>query len=103
MQGGQPIEFASRTLTETEQRWAQIEKEMLAVVFGLERFDQYTYGRKVYVTTDHKPLETIIRKPLSEAPRRLQRLIMRRNRYGFELTWAKGSSLLIADTPYLEQ
>ncbi|KAK3770331.1 hypothetical protein RRG08_029984 [Elysia crispata] len=98
MQDGQPIEFASRTLTETEQRWAQIEKEMLAVVFGLERFDQYTFGRKIFVTTDHKPLETIIRKPLSEAPRRLQRLIMRSNRYAFELTWAKGSSLLIADT-----
>ena len=71
---------------------------MLAVVFGLEHFDQYTFGRKIFVTTDHKPLETIIRKPLSEAPRRLQRLIMRSNRYAFELTWAKGSSLLIADT-----
>ncbi|KAK3716251.1 hypothetical protein RRG08_062766 [Elysia crispata] len=76
----------------------KIEKEMLAVVFGLERFVQYTFGRKIFVTTDHKPLETIIRKPLGEAPRRLQRLIMRSNRYAFELTWAKGSSLLIADT-----
>lgn len=98
MQDGQPIEFASRTLTETEQRWAQIEKEMLAIVFGLERFDQYTYGRRIFVTSDHKPLETIIRKPLSEVPRRLQRLLMRSNRYDIELKWTKGSSLLIADT-----
>ena len=98
MQDGQPIEFASRVLTETEQRWAQIEKEMLAIVFGLERFDQYTYGRKVYVTTDHKPLEMIIRKSLSEVPRRLQRLLMRCSRYDIDLKWAKGSSLVIADT-----
>ena len=98
MQDGKPIEFASRALTETEQRWAQIEKEMLAIVYGLERFDQYTYGRKVYVTTDHKPLEMIIKKSLSEVPRRLQRLLMRCSRYDIDLKWEKGSSLVIADT-----
>ena len=43
LQEGRPIEFASRTMTSTETRYAQIEKECLAVVFGLERFDQYTY------------------------------------------------------------
>ncbi|RUS87639.1 hypothetical protein EGW08_004624 [Elysia chlorotica] len=98
LQNGQPIEFASRTLTESEKRWAQIEKEMLAIVYGLERFDQYTFGREVSVTTDHKPLEIIIKKPLSEAPRRLQRLLMKANRYNFNLNWARGTSLLIADT-----
>lgn len=98
LQNGQPIEFASRTLTEPEQRWAQIEKEMLAVVYGLERFDQYTYGRKVQVITDHKPLENIMKKPLCQAPRRLQGLLMRSNRYDFDLKWMQGSSLVIADT-----
>jgi len=44
LQNGQPIAFASRALTDVETRYAQIEKEMLAVVFGLERFHQYTYG-----------------------------------------------------------
>lgn len=98
MQEGQPIEYASRSLTETQRKWAQIEKEMLAVVFGLERFDQYTYGRETFVTTDHKPLETIVKKPLSDTPRRLQQLMMRASRYHFSLKWAKGSTLLIADT-----
>lgn len=58
MQKGQPIAYASRALTETEKGYAQIEKELLAVLFGTERFHQFTYGRPVEVQSDHKPLET---------------------------------------------
>ena len=68
LQDGKPIEFASRTMTNTEGRYAQIEKECLAVVFGLEFFDQYTYGREVIVQNDHKPLAAILQKPLSQSP-----------------------------------
>ena len=75
-QDGQPIEYASRALTSSEQNWAQLEKEALALVYGLERFDQYTYGRAVRVQNDHKPLATILRKPLSQASRRVQALMM---------------------------
>ena len=42
IQNGKPIEYASRLLTSAERNWAQIEKELLSVLFGLERFDQYT-------------------------------------------------------------
>lgn len=45
IQDERPIAFASRVLTETETRYAQIEKEILAVLFGLEKFNIYTYGR----------------------------------------------------------
>lgn len=41
LQNGHPLEYASRALTQAERRWAQIEKETMAFVFGLERFDQY--------------------------------------------------------------
>ena len=64
MQNGQPIAFASHALTDPETRYAQIEKEMLTVVFALQKFDQYVYGRSVTVQSDHKPLAAISNKPL---------------------------------------
>ena len=54
MQQGKPIEFASRLLTTSERNSAQIEKELLSVTYGLQRFDQYTYVRPVIVENDHK-------------------------------------------------
>ena len=98
LQNDQPIEYASRALIKTERNWAQIEKELLSVVFGLERFDQYTYGRKVIIHNDHRPLETILKKPLSQAPKRLQAFAMRSNRYNIEFNYVPGSALVIADT-----
>jgi hypothetical protein len=52
--------------SDTETRYAQIEKELLSVIFGLERFHQYTYGRTVQVRSDHKPLESILKKLCSK-------------------------------------
>ena len=65
-------------MTSAEQNYAQIEKEMLAVCFATRKFHQYVYGKsKVSVQTDHKPLESILKKPLCKAPPRLQRLMLR--------------------------
>ena len=63
LQEGRPIAYASRALTSAETRYAQIEKELLADVYALERFHQYTYGSTVEVESDHKPLETISIRP----------------------------------------
>ena len=98
LQDGKPIEYASRALTTSERNWAQIEKETLSIVFGLERFDQYTYGRPVLVQNDHKPLASILKKPLSQAPRRIQALMMRLYRYDIEFQYMEGSRLILADT-----
>ena len=77
MQDGRPVEYASRAMTSTEQNYAQIEKELLAVVFGMERFHTYVYAQQdVTVETDHKPLISISKKALSSAPKRLQRLLL---------------------------
>ena len=70
-QEGKPIAYASWSLTETEQRWFQIEKELLAIVFAAERFHQYIYGKEVEVESDHKPLETILKKPIENASPRI--------------------------------
>jgi len=55
-------------LMDPETHYAQIEKELLAVGYGLEKFHTYTYGRQVTVESDHKPLERIVKKPLQQAP-----------------------------------
>ena len=62
-QNGQPLAFASRALSRAEVDYAQIEKELLAVLFGLGKIRQYTYGRPVQVQSNHKPLESIMKKP----------------------------------------
>ena len=90
--------YASRALTDTEKRYAQIEKELLAIVFAAKRFHQYVYGRPVTVQSDHKPLEVIVRKPLSKAPARLQGMLLQLQRYDLQVTYTPGKHMYIADT-----
>ena len=98
MQDGQPIAYASRALTDAETRYAQIEKELLAVVYGLEKFHIYTYGRRVTVQSDHKPLEIISTKPLHRAPKRLQRMLVRMQTYDTKIIYRPGPEMYLADT-----
>ena len=98
LQQGKPVVYISRALTETEQRYAQIEKEMLAIVYSLEKLNQYVFGRHVKIQSDHKPLEAILRKPLASAPRRLQGMMMRLQKYDFEVRYQQGTRMHIADT-----
>ena len=98
LQKEHPIAYASRSLTPTEAQYAQIEKELLAIVFGLEKFEGYTYGRKVLVETDHKPLDSIMKKSLLDAPKRLQRMLLRLQKFDLEVVYKKGTELYIADT-----
>ena len=67
LEEGKPLAFDSRALTDTETRYAQIEKEMLAVVWSLEKFNQYTYGRKENVVSDQKHFECILKEALANA------------------------------------
>ena len=98
LQNGQPVAYASRSLTKTEQRYAQIEKECLAIVFSCERFSQYLLGRnKITVQSDHKPLETIFKKPLFSAPKRLQRMLLRLQGYSLDVKYKQGCKMYIAD------
>ena len=76
MQDGLPVGYASRAMTSTEINYAQIEKELLAIVFGLEWFEQYVQERPVKIETDHKSLESIFKKSLISAPKRLQRMML---------------------------
>lgn len=99
MQNGQPVAYASRALTPTETRYAQIEKELLAIVFACDHFEAYIYGRdRVTVETDHQPLEMIVRKPLNNAPKRLQRMLLQLQKYSLAVHYKKGKYMYLADT-----
>ena len=97
LQDHKPLAYASRALTETETRYATIEKEMLAIIFALEKWHQYTYGRHVIVYSDLKPLESITRKPLEKAPKRLQGMLLRALGYDIEVRYLDGKKMLLAD------
>ena len=97
LQNGKPIEYTSRALADTETRYAQIEKEMMAIVFTFERFNQCTFGRHVHIESDHKPLEAILLKPLARAPRRLQLIMMRLQKYDFTVHYERGKNMHLAD------
>ena len=99
LQNGQPVAYTSRALTSAETRYAQIEKELLAIVFACERFEAYIYGRdKTNVQTDHKPLESIFKKPLNSTPKRLQRMMLRLQKYQLTVKYHRGETLNLADT-----
>ena len=97
LQDGKPIAYASKALNNTEQNYAQIEKELLAVVFGCKRFHHYVYGHEVTVQSDHKPLESIFKKPLHAAPPRLQRMMLQLQKYRLNLIHLSGKDVPVAD------
>ena len=95
----QPVAYTSCSLSQSEQKYAQIEKECLAICHAFDRWDLWLYGKAdITVHTDHQPLQTIFRKPLNKAPLRLQKMMMRLQIYSFVVQYQKGSSLHIADT-----
>ena len=63
MQENKPVIYASRSLTDAEKRYSNIERELLAASWSLEKL--YVYGKKVIIETDHKPLESIWKKSYS--------------------------------------
>lgn len=98
LQNKLPCAYASKALTETQTRWAQIEKELYAIFFGCDRFYEYVYGKKFIVETDHKPLLGIFKKPLASCPARLQRMLIQLKKYDFEIVYKPGKELFVADT-----
>lgn len=97
-QQGGIIGFASRTLTATEKNYAQIEKELLSILFACTRFDQLVVGNpKTIIKTDHKPLINIFKKPLLTAPKRLQHMLLNLQRYDIEIQFVTGKENVVAD------
>ena len=87
--------YVSRALTETEQRYSNIERELLAI--ALERLNHYTFGRTITVQSDHQPLQSIWKKSIVSASPRLQRLLLRLAHYDINMEFLQGKENVIAD------
>lgn len=98
LQDKKPIAFASRSLTETEIRYAQIEKEFLSIIFACRKFNYFIYGRPITVLTDHKPLVAIMNKDINKIPsNRLQKMRIKLLDYSITLKYLPGKYMHIAD------
>ena len=93
-----PVAFASRSLNTAEMRYAQIEKEALAICWACEKFHYYLAGRKFKVETDHKPLISVLGdKELAKLPIRVQRFRLRMMAYDYSIFYTPGEKLVLAD------
>ena len=98
LQDNKPVAFVSRALTEVEHCYANIECEMLAVVFGAERFRTYVYGRPFTIESDHKPLESMTKKSLAHMTAWLQCLLLHLQRYDYVLCYHSEKEMALPDT-----
>jgi len=72
---------------------------MLSIVFAVENFHQYVFGKEaIIVESDHKPIESIMKKPLKKATPRLQRLMLRLQPYDLKIQYVAGKFMYVADT-----
>lgn len=98
MQNGRPVAYASRSLSDAEKEYAQIEKEFLAIVYATKKFHHYIYGREVKVITDHQPIVSIMKKQIAKInSARLQRLKLKLVKYRLNVEYQPGKELHIAD------
>lgn len=84
-----PVAYASRTLTTSEINYSTIEKEVLAIIYGVTYFRPYLFGRKFKIVTDHKPLQWLF--SLKEPHSKLHRWRLKLEEYDYEIVYKKGS------------
>ena len=88
-----PIAFASRSLAPAEKNYSQIDKEALAIVFGVKHFHQYLFGRHFMIKSDHKPLQHLLgeRKGVpAMASARVQRWALTLSAYNYTVQYVPG-------------
>ena len=92
-----PVAYASKSLSEAEQNYANIERELLGVVFSLETFKHFTSGRQTNIITDHKPLTSLFSKCLANTSPRLARMMLHISDYDANVLYQKGSKMFLSD------
>ena len=92
-----PVAYALKSLSEAEQNYANIERELLGVVFSLETFKHFTSGRQTNIITDHKPLTSLFSKCLANTSPRLARMMLHISDYDANVLYQKGSKMFLSD------
>ena len=92
------VAFASRSMTSSETNYDQIEKEILSIVFACERFNDFLYSQCFLVENNHKPLKDIFQKPVLKSPPRIQRFLLRLQKYQFTMNYIPGKDMVVTDT-----
>ena len=83
---------------DTETRYANIKRELLAIIFRCGKFHMYVYGKLFIVKTDHKPLKMISMINLISAPAWLQRMLLHLQQHDMVIMYWPGKEMLLADT-----
>ena len=98
LQNSKPVMFVSRALTGSERNYQNLERECLATIWGMEKFQYFLYGKEFTLETDQKPLVSMYRKHMVEISPRIQRLIVRSFPYQpFDVQYRKGMEIPLAD------
>ena len=95
-----PVAFASRTLNAMEKKYSQLEKEALAIIFGIKKFHNYLYGRNFEIESDHQPLSFLFKenKGIPQmASSRIQRWALTLSAYQYSIRYKPGKLLCNAD------
>ena len=92
-----PVAFASKTLTSAEHNYANIECELLGVVYAVLHFKHFTFGNEINIITDHKPLVSLLKKSLAAYSSRLSRLILKIVDYPLKVMYQPGKKMVISD------
>lgn len=93
--GDKPVAYASRRLTEAETRYSALERELLAIVWAVDHFRPYIFGRRFKVQTDHKPLQWVGK--LKESSARITRWKELLSQYTMDVVYKPGKENVVAD------
>lgn len=97
LQDQKPIAYASKALSNCQKSYAQVEKEMFAIVFGCHKFHKYILGKQITVESDHSALQILFKKPLCKVPSRIQRMMLKIQGYDLNVKYVPGNKMFISD------
>ena len=100
-EGERPVAFASRSLSTAEKKYAHLDKEGLAIIFGVKKFHGYLFGRRFEIRSDHKPLQYLFdnTKAVPQlASARLQRWALILSAYNYTISYKPGAQHANADS-----